>query len=200
MARWTLLARRTELLIALSQLACVATLGALLATSWEHYDALLNGTFIVSLAVFALAATGIALRTRRLPRALFAGFAAVAAVLVLAEVAGLLLPASALALSLHAMGQTEKVILVATLNALLPLYAHAALVAQERAAEALERSFVDERTFSTTLETSVAVRTAELEDAQRVLQHMWRLGQQISLELDPTRVLERFVDAASDIA
>ncbi len=200
MARWSPLSQRTELFIALSQLACLATLGALLAASWAHSDGLLNATFVTSLGIFALAAGGIALRTRRLPRLLFAGFAVAAALLTLIEIAAFLLPQSGLAAALHLMRDTEKAIFVATLNTLLPLYAQAAQVAQRRTAEALERSVVAERTFAATLEASVAVRTAELEDTQRVLQRMWRLGQQISLELDPTRVLERFVDAASDIA
>jgi PAS domain S-box-containing protein len=200
MDRWSPLSQRTELFIALSQLACLATLGALLAARWERSDALLDGTFVVALGTFALAAAGIALRTRRLPRLVFAGFAIAATLLTLAELAGLLAPGSPLAASLHMVGGTEKAILVAALNTLLPLYAHAVHAADRRAAEALERSVVAERTFAATLETSVAVRTAELEDAQRVLQRMWRLGQQISLELDPTRVLERFGDAASDIA
>ncbi len=200
MSRWSPLSRHTDLLIALSQLACVATLGALLATSWRPVEGLLNGTFVASLAVFALAAASVASRTRRLPRALFAGMAAAAALLVAAECIGYLAPASGFAASLSVMGGTEKAILVATLNALLPLYARAAAAAQHRAAEALERSVMAERMLATTLEASVAVRTAELEDAQRVLQRMWRLGQQISLELNPRRVLERFADAASDIA
>ena len=200
MARWSSLSRRTELLIALSQLACLGTLGALLATRWEHADGLLDGAFVTSLGVFSLAAAGIATRTRRLPRALFAGVAAVAAGFTLAELAALAYPVSALSAALHLVDGTDKAILVAALNTLLPLYAHAAQTAQRRAAESLERSVVAERTFAATLEASVAMRTAELEDAQRVLQRMWRLGQQISLELDPARVLERFVDAAGDIA
>ncbi|HEY5219291.1 MAG TPA: hypothetical protein VIJ16_05755, partial [Gemmatimonadaceae bacterium] len=200
MMRWSPPQQRTEGLIALSQLACVATLGALFTTSWHRFDGLLNGAFIVSLAVFALASIGIAAQTQRLPRALFSVFATAAMLLVIAEIAALFMPASALNVAMHTVSSTDKAILVATLNALLPLYGHAMLVAQERAAEALESSVVQERTFSSTLEARVAVRTAELEDAQRVLQHMWRLGQQISFELDPTRVLERFVDAASDIA
>jgi two-component system NtrC family sensor kinase len=200
MDRWLPLRYRTTRLIALSQLACVATLGALLATSWRHQQQLLNAAFLASLVVFALAALGIASRTQRLPSLVFAAFSAAATLLVLAEAAAWFTPGSLLWVAMGAMSSTDKAILVATLNALLPLYAQAALVAQERAAEQLERSMVDERTFSSTLETRVAVRTAELEDAQRVLQRMWRLGQQISLELNPNRVLERFVDAASDIA
>ena len=38
---------------------------------------------------------------------------------------------------------------------------------------------------------------SELEEAQRVLQRMWWLGQQITLELNPKRVLERFLEAVS---
>jgi PAS domain S-box-containing protein len=36
--------------------------------------------------------------------------------------------------------------------------------------------------------------------AERVLQRMWWLGQQITLELDPRRVVERFLEAAGDVA
>ena len=37
-------------------------------------------------------------------------------------------------------------------------------------------------------------------DAQRVLHRMWWLGQQITLELNPRRVLDRFLEAAADVA
>jgi two-component system, NtrC family, sensor kinase len=37
-------------------------------------------------------------------------------------------------------------------------------------------------------------------DAERVLQRMWWLGQQITLELNPRRVVDRFVEAAGDVA
>jgi PAS domain S-box-containing protein len=40
----------------------------------------------------------------------------------------------------------------------------------------------------------------DLEDAQRVLQRMWWLGQQITLELNPQRVLDRFLEAVMDMA
>jgi two-component system NtrC family sensor kinase len=36
--------------------------------------------------------------------------------------------------------------------------------------------------------------------AEKVLQRMWWLGQQITLELDPRRVVERFLEAAGDVA
>jgi two-component system, NtrC family, sensor kinase len=37
-------------------------------------------------------------------------------------------------------------------------------------------------------------------DAERVLQRMWWLGQQITLELNPRRVVDRFLEAAGDVA
>lgn len=39
-----------------------------------------------------------------------------------------------------------------------------------------------------------------MHDAERVLRRMWGLGHQIALELDPVRVLARFLEAAVDIA
>ncbi len=50
------------------------------------------------------------------------------------------------------------------------------------------------------LEERVLQRTRELDDAQRVLHRMWWLGQQITLELNPRRVLDRFLEAAADVA
>lgn len=38
------------------------------------------------------------------------------------------------------------------------------------------------------------------DDAERVLQRMWWLGQQITLELNPRRVVDRFLEAAGDVA
>src|SRR5881398_3441437 len=57
----------------------------------------------------------------------------------------------------------------------------------------------EERRLTASLEEAVANRTSQLEDAQRVLQRMWWLGQQIALELNPQRVLERFLEAVVDI-
>ena len=57
-----------------------------------------------------------------------------------------------------------------------------------------------ERVLTATLEQTVETRSSELEDAQRVLQRMWWLGQQITLELNPRRVLDRFLEAVMDIA
>jgi two-component system NtrC family sensor kinase len=41
---------------------------------------------------------------------------------------------------------------------------------------------------------------SEHSGAEKVLQRMWWLGQQITLELDPRRVVERFLEAAGDVA
>jgi two-component system NtrC family sensor kinase len=70
---------------------------------------------------------------------------------------------------------------------------------ERRAAMDLAQTMVEERRLTQSLEHAVASRTTELEDAERVLQRMWWLGQQITLELNPTRVLERFLEAVADI-
>jgi two-component system NtrC family sensor kinase len=64
----------------------------------------------------------------------------------------------------------------------------------------MARSVLEERVVKASLQETVEQRTTELEEAQRVLQRMWWLGQQIALELNPQRVLERFLEAVSDIA
>ena len=69
-----------------------------------------------------------------------------------------------------------------------------------RVRRALGQGLDEERRNSATLEHAVATRSQALDDAQRVLRRMWWLGQQISLELNPQRVLERFLEAAVDIA
>jgi len=85
-------------------------------------------------------------------------------------------------------------------SAFVTSYGAWALVVERRASDKLAQSVVEERRLSATLEGAVARRTLELEDAQRVLQRMWSLGQQITLELNPQRVLDRFLEAVSDIA
>jgi two-component system NtrC family sensor kinase len=74
------------------------------------------------------------------------------------------------------------------------------LAREHRSALELARSMSEEQRHTATLEQTVESKTTELEEAQRVLQRMWWLGQQITLELNPQRVLERFVEAVSDIA
>ena len=71
---------------------------------------------------------------------------------------------------------------------------------EHRSALEMARSVIEAREAQVSLEETVEQRTIELEEAQRVLQRMWWLGQQIALELNPQRVLERFLEAVSDIA
>ena len=42
--------------------------------------------------------------------------------------------------------------------------------------------------------------TSDARDAERILQRMWLLGHQVTQELDPARVLERFLEAVVDVA
>jgi two-component system, NtrC family, sensor kinase len=88
---------------------------------------------------------------------------------------------------------------VAFVSAGVTLYGAWALAAERQSSDQLAQHVVEERKVSATLEQAVARRTVELEDAQRVLQRMWTLGQQITLELNPQRVLDRFLEAVSDM-
>lgn len=69
-----------------------------------------------------------------------------------------------------------------------------------RHASTLAGDIVAERAVSQALETRVAERTAELADAQRVLQRMWVLGQHVTQELQSPRVVQRFMEAVMDVA
>jgi two-component system NtrC family sensor kinase len=89
---------------------------------------------------------------------------------------------------------------LALFAAVVTVYGWVATLRGHRAAIELAERMAQERAITASLEQAVAMRTAELEDAQRVLQRMWWLGQQITLELNPQRVLERFLEAVSDIA
>jgi two-component system NtrC family sensor kinase len=90
--------------------------------------------------------------------------------------------------------------MIAALNGLLVLQAIYALKVERQVGAALETQVSEERAIKASLEHRVEQRTLELDDAQRVLHRMWWLGQQITLELDPRRVLDRFLEAAADIA
>ncbi len=89
---------------------------------------------------------------------------------------------------------------VALFGAVLAIRAAMVLEAERRARLILAGNVLAGRELSARLEQAVESRTAELAEAQRVLQRMWTLGQQISLELNPARVLERFIEAVVDIA
>ncbi|NUQ93273.1 MAG: PAS domain S-box protein, partial [Gemmatimonadaceae bacterium] len=88
---------------------------------------------------------------------------------------------------------------IAGFSVVLAIRAAMVLEAERRARELLARNVLAERELSARLERAVDSRTAELAEAQRVLQRMWTLGQQISLELNPARVLDRFLEAVVDI-
>jgi len=79
-------------------------------------------------------------------------------------------------------------------------YGTHALATERRAGEAMQRQMSADQEIKAALEQRVAERTLELHDAQRVLRRMWWLGQQITLELDPRRVLDRFLEAVADVA
>jgi len=89
---------------------------------------------------------------------------------------------------------------VAVFAVLMAIRAWRALLEQQRETRDLTLSVTAERAVASVLETRVEARTRELGEAQRVLQRMWVLGQQITLELNPTRVLQRFIEAVADIA
>ncbi|MEO8879806.1 MAG: ATP-binding protein [Gemmatimonadaceae bacterium] len=86
-----------------------------------------------------------------------------------------------------------------TFGVLLAVRAGHALFTQQQATVVLEHVAVAERELSFILEQRVALRTEELAEAHRVLQRMWALGQQIALELNPTKVLQRFLEASVDV-
>ena len=88
---------------------------------------------------------------------------------------------------------------VAMFGVVLAIRAAMVLDAERGARIILASSVTAERELTATLERAVETRTAELAEAQRVLQRMWTLGQQISLELNPARVLDRFIEAVVDI-
>jgi two-component system, NtrC family, sensor kinase len=101
-----------------------------------------------------------------------------------------------------AFGGTPSPLLGVTLLAfgvLLALRAGHALFTQHRTTVVLEHVALAERELSGILEQRVALRTEELAEAHRVLQRMWALGQQIALELNASKVLQRFIEASVDV-
>lgn len=88
----------------------------------------------------------------------------------------------------------------AAIGGVLTIFGNWAMHTEQRTAAELTRRVHAEQQLAATLEEAVANRTAELEEAQRVLQRMWRLGQQIGVELHPQHVLDRFLEAVCDVA
>lgn len=107
---------------------------------------------------------------------------------------------SALSLGFHDHMRPGLAVMVGVFGALSALRLAHAFYAQRRETLHLTSSVEAEREMSAALEQRVAVRTAELAEAERVLQRMWVLGQHISLELHPARVLQRFAEAVMDVA
>ncbi len=181
-------------LIACSQLACVVLFGMLLFGPERSASPEFGAAFILAAATFCGAAVVIAKGARGVVRVVFGAFALLALALGGTELWRLLLAGEWFANTL------ELAVSMAALNALLALYGNYALSAERVAAEELHMRISSEQQIKATLEQRVVQRTLELDDAQRVIHRMWWLGQQITLELNPRRVLDRFLEAAADVA
>jgi two-component system NtrC family sensor kinase len=179
-------ATRTSRLIACSQLACVVLFGSLLLAPWRALSPTLGATFILASVAFALAAVSIARGAAGLMRLVFVAFALLAMLAGFGEAWLLFVPASPMFIALQELSSLELVVAMAALNG--------------ATAEEMQSRVSAEQLLKASLEQRVVQRTLELDDAQRVLHRMWWLGQQITLELDPRRVLERFLEAAADVA
>ncbi|HEV7991760.1 MAG TPA: ATP-binding protein [Gemmatimonadaceae bacterium] len=187
-------------LIASSQLACVVLFGVLLLRPSPPTSPAIGTAFAVACAAFTASAISVARSAHGMLRAVFAAFA----LLVLSAAFGELLVLTSIGgaglTGLREASGLELAVTIAALNGLLVLYAIYALAVERRLAAALEHQMSAELALKMSLEHRVEQRTLELDDAQRVLHRMWWLGQQITLELDPRRVLDRFLEAAADIA
>jgi two-component system NtrC family sensor kinase len=178
----------------------VVLFGVLLLRPWQATAPALGGAFVLACAAFGLAAISIALSTHGFVRLVFGAFASLALALGVGELWVLASPATMALQGLREATSLELAVAMAALNGLLALYGNYVLGAEQRAAEALQLRMSAEQAMKATLEQRVVERTLELDDAQRVLHRMWWLGQQITLELDPRRVLDRFLEAAADVA
>ncbi len=188
-------------LIALSHLACAVLFGVLLLRPWQATATALAVTFVVACLAFAAAALAIARSTRRIERIVLATFAGLALSLAAGELWLIVSPATTWLHGLRDATSLGLAIVIAALNGLLMLYGNYALTVERRTAERLHyRLTAEQEAIKETLEQRVTQRTLELDDAQRVLHRMWWLGQQITLELNPRRVLDRFLEAAADVA
>ena len=190
----------TSRLIACSQLACVVLFGALLLTPWQATSPALGAAFILACAAFATASISVAVNANGFVRVVFGAFALVALSLGVGEWWLLISPFTTATLGLQDASTLELAVAIAVLNGMLALYGNYTLAAQRLTAEELRLRITSEEQIKATLEQRVVQRTLELDDAQRVLHRMWWLGQQITLELDPRRVLDRFLEAAADVA
>ncbi|MFN2399296.1 MAG: ATP-binding protein [Gemmatimonadaceae bacterium] len=119
----------------------------------------------------------------------------------LVSIVAAILIASSSALVMHFRDERSFAVAlaIAIFGLLLAARAGYALWKQQQTATALESTVVAEREVSETLEHEVAMRTRELAGAQRALQRMWTLAQQISIELRTDHVLRRFTEAVVDV-
>ena len=95
--------------------------------------------------------------------------------------------------------ETSSAVLVGVFILGCAVFAYAFAI-ERRAGQTLQSQMSAEQALKASLEQRVVERTLELDDAQRVLHRMWWLGQQITVELDPRRVLDRFLEAVADVA
>ena len=187
-------------LIALSQLACVVLFGVLLVQPWRASNPVLGTAFIVACATFAASAISVARVTNTPLRVVFGALAVLALSVGIGELLLILDPGTTAMGGLREASSLELAVAMAALNGLLVLYGNYALAIERRVGEALQDRVTAEQALKAKLEQRVVERTLELDDAQRVLHRMWWLGQQITLELDPRRVLDRFLEAVADVA
>jgi two-component system NtrC family sensor kinase len=199
MSRWIPETDRANKLVALSHLACVATFGLLLFKPWHAAGRLVEAAIVVCFGAFCAAALAIAAQARGVHRLVFGAFGVLSFLVAAAEGGHLVFPRFVTRATVHAASDFELAVIVAALNVLLALYAVYYAALQRRAVAELARTVTAAGERTASLEQNVAERTYELESAQRVLQRMWRLGQQITVELHPARVLERFLEAVTDV-
>lgn len=190
----------TSRLIACSHLGCVVLFGALLFVPWQATSPVLCTAFTLACAAFAIASISIARGARGLVRLVFGTSALLVMLIGIGELWLLVSPFSTVLPGLREMSSLELAVAMAALNGLLALYGNHALSAEGLAVEELQMRVSADQVLKATLEQRVVERTREFDDAQRVLHRMWWLGQQITLELDPHRVLDRFLEAVADVA
>ena len=110
---------------------------------------------------------------------------------------------AALAALLLGFGEQERrelAVAIAVFGVLLALRVGHVLARQREEAGTLAHTVGALRDVSQSLEQRVAERTERLAEAERVLRRMFTLGQQVTTELQPGRVLDRFVEAVVDVA
>ena len=190
----------TYRLVALSQLASLGAFAALLVQHGAGHPAATDLLLVACVGLFAAAAASVAHSSRGVHRLVFAGFAVAALAACALMMYVLWSPAPSFLHTLQAAPDLEVAITIAAMNTVLTVYGGYYFSVERRTSAELARSVVAERELSATLEQAVAARTREVDDARRVLQRMWWLGQQITLELNPQRVLDRFLEAVVDMA